>query len=151
MYIIVIFKLIMYYYINLLNQLKGIYEVDILVEVYGDVKECSIKKESIVTTVKYILQNSKVKIKKDDPFVPMLYVSVGLIKSGAVCTGDLDIRVQSLDGKDPLGLGNYGYFVYYRNGFLTSGGSQSEFIKGVDSGIETMMKEFVVEHHEDNQ
>tara|TARA_R110001599_G_scaffold332335_1_gene547655 strand:+ start:116 stop:580 length:465 start_codon:yes stop_codon:yes gene_type:complete len=133
------------------NQLKGIYEVDILVEVYGDVKECSIKKESIVTTVKYILQNSKVKIKKDDPFVPMLYVSVGLIKSGAVCTGDLDIRVQSLDGKDPLGLGNYGYFVYYRNGFLTSGGSQSEFIKGVDSGIETMMKEFVVEHHEDNQ
>mgnify|MGYP003658802549 FL=1 len=133
------------------NQLKGIYEVDILVEVYGDVKECSIKKESIVTTVKYILQNSKIKIKKDDPFVPMLYVSVGLIKSGAVCTGDLDIRVQSLDGKDPLGLGNYGYFVYYRNGFLTSGGSQSEFIKGVDSGIETMMKEFVVEHHEDNQ
>ena len=131
--------------------LKGINEVDLLVELYGNTEECSIKKESIVTAVKYILQNSKIKIKKDDPYVPMLYVSVGVIESGAVCTGDLDIRIQSLDGKDPLGLGNYGYFVYYRNGFLTSGGSLSEFAKAVDDGIETMMKELVVKHHEDNQ
>ena len=125
---------------NAFNKLKGIYEVDLIVEVYGDVEECAIKKESIVTAVKYILQNSKIKIKKDDPYVPMLYVSVGVIKSGAVCTGDLDIRIQSLDGKDPLGLGNYGYFVYYRNGFLTSGGSLSEFAKSVDDGIESLMK-----------
>ena len=38
------------------NKLKGINEVDLLVEVYGSVEECPIKKEGIVTTVKYILQ-----------------------------------------------------------------------------------------------
>jgi hypothetical protein len=135
---------------NAFNKLKGINEVDLLVEVYGDVKECSIKKESIVTAVKYILQNSKIKIKKDDAYVPMLYVAVGVIKSGAVCTGDLDIKVQVFPAKDPLGFSNGGYFVYYVNGFLTSGGSLSEFAKGVDDGIETMMKELVVKHHEDN-
>jgi hypothetical protein len=136
---------------NAFNKLKGINEVDLLVEVYGDVEECSIKKESIVTAVKYILQNSKIKIKKDDAYVPMLYVAVGLITTGGVCTGDLDIRVQTLDGKDPLGLGNFGYFVYYRDGTLTSGGSLSEFAKAVNDGIETLMKELVVKHHEDNQ
>ena len=135
---------------NAFNKLKGINEVDLLVEVYGDVKECSIKKESIVTAVKYILQNSKIKIKKDDAYVPMLYVAVGLIRSGAVCTGDLDIKVQVFPAKDPLGFSNGGYFVYYVNGFLTSGGSLSEFAKAVDDGIETMMKELVVKHHEDN-
>ena len=130
--------------------LKGINEVDLLVELYGNTEECSIKKESIVTAVKYILQNSKIKIKKDDPYVPMLYVSVGVIESGAVCTGDLDIKVQVFPAKDPLGFSNGGYFVYYVNGFLTSGGSLSEFAKAVDDGIETMMKELVVKHHEDN-
>tara|TARA_R110002012_G_scaffold43917_1_gene118514 strand:- start:183 stop:650 length:468 start_codon:yes stop_codon:yes gene_type:complete len=136
---------------NAFNKLKGINEVDLLVEVYGDVKVCSIKEESIVTNVKYILQNSKIKIKKDDAYVPMLYVSVGLIRTGATCTGDLDIKVQVFPAKDPLGFSNGGYFVYYVNGFLTSGGTLSEFAKAVDGGIETMMKELVVKHHEDNQ
>ena len=133
------------------NKLKGIYEVDLLVETYGNVEECSIEKESIVTAVKYILQNSKIKIKKDDAYVPMLYVAVGLITTGGVCTSDLDIRIQTIDATDPLGLGNGGYFVYYRDGSLTTGGSLSEFAKAVDDGIETMMKELVVKHHEDNQ
>jgi hypothetical protein len=136
---------------NAFNKLKGINEVDLLVEVYGDVKACPIKKESIVTAVKYILQNSKIKIKKDDAYVPMLYVAVGLIRSGAVCTGDLETMVKVFPAKDPLGFSNGGYFVYYVNGFLTSGGTLSEFAKAVDGGIETMMKELVVKHHEDNQ
>ena len=135
---------------NAFNKLKGINEVDLLVEVYGDVKACPIKKESIVTAVKYILQNSKIKIKQDDAYVPMLYVAVGVIKSGSVCTGDMGIRVQAFPAKDPLGFSNGGYFVYYVNGFLTSGGTLSEFAKAVDGGIETMMKELVVKHHEDN-
>ena len=135
---------------NAFNKLKGINEVDLLVEVYGDVKACPIKKESIVTAVKYILQNSKIKIKKDDAYVPMLYVAVGLIRSGAVCTGDLETMVKVFPAKDPLGFSNGGYFVYYVNGFLTSGGTLSEFAKAVDGGIETMMKELVVKHHEDN-
>ena len=133
------------------NKLKGIYEVDLLVETYGNVEECSIEKKSIVTAVKYILQNSKIKIKQDDAYVPMLYVAVGVIKSGSVCTGDMGIRVQAFPAKDPLGFSNGGYFVYYRNGTLTSGGTLSEFAKDVDDGIEAMMKELVVKHHEDNQ
>ena len=136
---------------NAFNKLKGIYEVDLLVETYGNVEECSIEKESIVTTVKYILQNSKIKIKKDDAYVPMLYVAVGVIETGSVCTGDMDIRVQVFPAKDPLGFSNGGSFVYYRDGALTSGGTLSEFAKGVDDGIEAMMKELVVKHHEDNQ
>ena len=133
------------------NKLKGIYEVDLLVETYGNVEECSIEKESIVTAVKYILQNSKIKIKKDDAYVPMLYVVVGVIKSGGICTADIDIRVEAFPAKDPLGFSNKGYFVYYRNGTLTSGGTLSEFAKDVDDGIEAMMKELVVKHHEDNK
>ena len=136
---------------NAFNKLKGIYEVDLLVETYGNVEECSIEKESIVTTVKYILQNSKIKIKKDDAYVPMLYVAVGVIETGSVCTGDMDIRVQVFPAKDPLGFSNGGSFVYYRDGALTSGGTLSEFAKGIDDGIEAMMKELVVKHHEDNQ
>ena len=136
---------------NAFNKLKGINEVDLLVEVYGSVEECPIKKEGIVTTVKYVLQNSKIKIKKDDAYVPMLYVAVGLIRSGAVCTGDLETMVKVFPAKDPLGFSNGGYFVYYVNGFLTSGGTLSEFAKDVDDGIEAMMKELVVKHHEDNK
>ena len=37
---------------NAFNKLKGIYEVDLIVDIFGSVKECAIKKESIVTTVK---------------------------------------------------------------------------------------------------
>ena len=63
----------------------------------------------------------------------------------------MDIRVQVFPAKDPLGFSNGGSFVYYRDGALTSGGTLSEFAKGVDDGIEAMMKELVVKHHEDNQ
>ena len=135
---------------NAFNKLKGINEVDLLVEVYGDVKACPIKKESIVTAVKYILQNSKIKIKKDDAYVPMLYIAVGAIKSGGVCTADIDIRVEAFPAKDPLGLNNSGYFVYYRNGSMTSGGSQSEFLNSIVNAVEIIMKDLVVKHHEDN-
>ena len=132
------------------TRLKGIYEVDLLVETYGNVEECSVEKKSIVTAVKYILQNSKIKIKKDDAYVPMLYVAVGVIKSGGVCSADMDIMVQAFPAKDPLEFSNGGYFVYYRNGSLTSGGTLSEFTKSVDDGIEELMKKLVVKHHEDN-
>ena len=135
---------------NAFTKLKGINEVDLLVEVYGDVKACPIKKESIVTAVKYILQNSKIKIKKDDAYVPMLYAVVGVIKSGGICTADIDIRVEAFPAKDPLGFSNKGYFVYYRNGKLTSGGSQSEFLNSVVNAVEIIMKDLVVKHHEDN-
>ena len=136
---------------NAFNKLKGIYEVDLLVETYGNVEECSVEKKSIVTAVKYILQNSKIKIKKDDAYVPMLYVVVGVIKSGGICTADIDIRVEAFPAKDPLGFSNKGYFVYYRNGKLTSGGSQSEFLNSVVNAVEIIMKDLVVKHHEKNK
>ena len=131
-------------------KMKGIFEVDLLAEIYGNTKECSVGKESIVTAVKYILQNSKIKIQKDDAYVPMLYAVVGVIKSGGICTADIDIRVEAFPAKDPLGLNNSGYFVYYRNGSMTSGGSQSEFLNSIVNAVEIIMKDLVVKHHEDN-
>jgi hypothetical protein len=131
--------------------MKGIFEVDLLVESLNKyAKECSLTRDSIVTTVKYIMQNSKIKIKKADAYLPTLYVKVGLIKSGNVCTADIDISVESLDAKDPLGLENYGFFLFYRNGVMTSGGSPSVFANSVINAVEEIMKDLVVEHHEDN-
>jgi len=129
--------------------MKGIFEVELMVENLGTyAKECSVTEQKIETAVKYILQNSKIKIK--DSYSEVLYVKVGVIKAGDVCTANLDISVFSYFAKDPLRLENSGTFVFYRNSHMTSGGSLSEFSNSVVSGIEGLMKDLVVKHHEDN-
>ena len=73
--------------------MKGIFEVELMVENLSNyAKECSVTKQKIETAVKYILQNSKIKI-KDHPYSAVLYVKVGVIKAGDVCTANLDISV----------------------------------------------------------
>jgi len=129
--------------------MKGIFEVELMVENLSNyAKECSVTKQKIETAVKYILQNSKIKIK--DSYSAVLYVKVGVIKAGDVCTANLDISVFSYFGKDPFELENSGTFVFYRNSHMTSGGTISSFANSVVSGIEGLMKELVVKHHEDN-
>ena len=130
--------------------MKGIFAVELMVEnLHKYAKECSVTEQKIETAVKYILQNSKIKI-KEHPYNAVLYVKVGVIKAGDVCTANLDISVFSYFGKDPLELENSGTFVFYRNSHMTSGGTISSFANSVVSGIEGLMKELVVKHHEDN-
>ena len=65
--------------------MKGIPEMELMVENLGTyAKECSVTEQKIETAVKYILQNSKIKIK--DSYSEVLYVKVGVIKAGDVCT-----------------------------------------------------------------
>tara|TARA_B100000787_G_scaffold157415_1_gene134166 strand:+ start:8843 stop:9070 length:228 start_codon:yes stop_codon:yes gene_type:complete len=67
--------------------------VELMVENLGTyAKECSVTEQKIETAVKYILQNSKIKI-KDHPYSAVLYVKVVVIKAGGVCTANLDISV----------------------------------------------------------
>ena len=130
--------------------MKGIFAVELMVEnLHKYAKECSVTEQKIETAVKYILQNSKIKL-KDHPYNPTLYVKVNVIKAGGVCTAHIYISVFSYFGKDPLELENSGTFVFYRNSHMTSGGTISSFANSVVSGIEGLMKELVVKHHEDN-
>ena len=130
--------------------MKGIFAVELMVEnLHKYAKECSVTEQKIETAVKYILQNSKIKI-KEHPYNAVLYVKVGVIKAGDVCTANLDVSVFSYFAKDPLGLENSGSFVFYRDSYMTSGGSLSEFSNSVVSGIEGMIKKLVVKQHEDN-
>ena len=129
--------------------MKGIFAVELMVEnLHKYAKECSVTEQKIETAVKYILQNSKIEIK--DSYSEVLYVKVGVIKAGDVCTANLDVSVFSYFAKDPLGLENSGSFVFYRDSYMTSGGSLSEFSNSVVSGIEGMIKKLVVKQHEDN-
>jgi hypothetical protein len=131
--------------------MKGIPEMELMVENLGNyAKECSVTEQKIETAVKYILQNSKIKL-KDHPYNPTLYVKLVVIKAGGVCTSHLDISVFSYFAKDPLELENSGTFVFYQDSHMTSGGSLSDFSNSVVSAIEEMMKKLVVKHHEDNK
>ena len=130
--------------------MKGIFEMELMVENLNKyAKECSVTKKKIETAVKYILQNSKIKLKVN-PYNAVLYVKVGVVKAGDVCTASLGISVLSFFGKDPLKLENSGTFVFYENSYITSGGTISSFANSVVSGIEGLIKELVVKHHEDN-
>tara|TARA_R110000823_G_scaffold298529_1_gene418925 strand:- start:37 stop:495 length:459 start_codon:yes stop_codon:yes gene_type:complete len=131
--------------------MKGIFEVELVVEILGPPsKECSITEQKVETAVKYILQNSKIKL-KEDPYNPLLYVKVVVVKTGGVCTTSTRISLLSLYAKDPLGLENSGRFEFYSDQHITSGGPLSTFGNSAIGAMEEMMKKLVVEHHEDNK
>ena len=129
--------------------MKGIFAVELMVEnLHKYAKECSVTEQKIETAVKYILQNSKIEIK--DSYSEVLYVKVGVIKAGDVCTAHTRISLETTLAVDPYKLENSGRFVFYSDERITSGGTSSTFGDYTIGYIEEMMKELVVKHHEDN-
>ena len=130
--------------------MKGIYGVYLLIESLSKHAEnCSLTQQRIETAVKYILQNSKIKI-TEEAHAPLLYIKAVVIKAGDVCTAHTRISLETTLAVDPYKLENSGRFVFYSDERITSGGESSTFGDYTIGYIEEMMKELVVKHHEDN-
>ena len=136
---------------NAITKLKGIYEVDLLVESLSKyAEECSISYEKIETTAKYVLANSKIKISEEN-YNPFLYIRVVVLNNGDTCSVYSKLTVQTAFAEDPYKQGNRGSYIFYQDDRIASGGINSNIADFVISSIEEMLKEFVVKHHEDNQ
>tara|TARA_R110001599_G_scaffold56081_1_gene155194 strand:- start:1010 stop:1465 length:456 start_codon:yes stop_codon:yes gene_type:complete len=130
--------------------LKGVNKVALLIEdISKYTVECSVTRKKIETTAKYILQNSK--IKTDPEFITIIYIRVIGVHNGDICSIYSRITVETNLAKDPYQLGNRGSFIFYQNERIAVGGINNNIGDLVINSIEEMMKELVVQHHEDNQ
>ena len=132
--------------------LKGIFEVELIIETITDVAEsCSITKQKIETTTKYILQSSKIRIVKSDLPIPILYISVAVGNNKGTCYTNTAVEVFTFSSQDPLKNGNTGIFRYYDKASIAAGGEDSNIGDFVISQLERILKDLVVTQHEDNQ
>ena len=77
------------------TRLKGINEVDLLVEQLSEYSEkCFVTEEKIETAAKYVLQNSKIKL-SETPLTPILYIKVIVINNGIYCSVYSSITVEN--------------------------------------------------------
>lgn len=131
--------------------INGIDKVRILIESLNDqAKKCGLSETEITTSVKYILQNSKLKIVPYTEYqIPTLYVNVslGYNESGAFCYSDSTLEVfdyGTYNGRDA-------FITYYSKSQIASGGSGSAFGNFVIGQIESLSKSFIVSWSEVNQ
>ena len=135
---------------NAFASMNKIEKIGLLVEYLSD-RPCNVNRESIETTTKYILSNSKLKITGDynDPY---LYIQPIIIesKSEDMCFGALAVYLKkSYTLKD--GSYNDGDFVYYYNGTLILKSGKDKFKSYFTEALEEEIKKFVVEWSEYNQ
>jgi len=128
-----------------MNEIK---KIGLLVEYLSD-RSCNVTKESIETTTKYILSNSKLKITEDynDPY---LYIQPIILEGTTVCFGALAIFLKKSHMlKD--GSYNSGDFIYYYNNTAILKSGKDRFKGYFIESLEEEIKKFVVEWSEDNK
>ena len=131
--------------------LNGIDKINILLEDLGEhAEKCGLSESEITTSIKYILQNSKIKIVPlSDYKEPTLYVRVFLgfnESGGGFCYGSAKLEVYQLGSYN----GRQADIVYYSNSRIAAGGNKDAFGNFVIGQIESMTKRFVVKWSEVN-
>ncbi|MDC0620392.1 hypothetical protein OAO81_04970 [Candidatus Pelagibacter ubique] len=131
-----------------MNEIK---KIGLLVEYLSD-RSCNVTKESIETTTKYIISNSRLKLSDDILYEPFLYIQPIVMesKNEDVCTGALVIFLKkSHNLKD--GSYNRGDFIYYYNNTVILKSGKNRFKAYFTEALEEEIKKFVVEWSEDNK
>ena len=131
-----------------MNEVK---KIRLLVEYLND-RPCNVTRESIETTTKYILSNSRLKLSGDSYYDPYLYIQPIVMegKNEDVCTGALVIFLKkSHNLKD--GSYNRGDFIYYYNNAVVLTSSKNSFKGYFIESLEEEIKKFVVEWSEYNK
>ena len=131
-----------------MNEVK---KIGLLVEYLSD-RSCNVTQESIETTTKYILSNSRLKLSGDSYYDPYLYIQPIVMegKNENVCTGALAIFLKKSHMlKD--GSYNRGDFIYYYNNTVVLKSGKDRFKGHFIEALEEEIKKFVVEWSEDNK
>jgi hypothetical protein len=131
-----------------MNEVK---KIGLLVEYLSD-RSCNVSEESIETTTRYILSNSRLKLSGDSLYDPYLYIQPIVMegKNENVCTGALAIFLKKSHMlKD--GSYNRGDFIYYYNNTVVLKSGKDRFKGHFIEALEEEIKKFVVEWSEDNK
>ena len=146
---IVVLGLIWSNHSNANPSLKGIEDIKIIVEeLHPAAEKCGLSTDKILTSAKYILQNSKFNVVPSDKPAFNLYIQVNLGHHQAgYCYSSARIEVYDFI----LHKGRYGDVVYYNNSIIMSGGIGSSYGNSVANQIEGMLKELVVAWSEANK
>ena len=131
-----------------MNEVK---KIGLLVEYLSD-RSCNVSEESIETTTRYILSNSRLKLSDDILYEPYLYIQPIVMegKNENVCTGALAIFLKKSHMlKD--GSYNMGDFIYYYNNTVVLKSGKDRFKGHFIEALEEEIKKFVVEWSEDNK
>ena len=137
--------------VNAYASMNEIKKIGFLVEYLSD-RSCNVTQESIETTTKYILSNSRLKLSGGSYFDPYLYIQPIIMegKNEDVCTGALVIFLKKSHSlKD--GSYNRGDFIYYYNNAVILKSGKSRFKGHFIEVLEEELKKFVVEWSEDNK
>ena len=131
------------------NSLKGIDKVKILIEELNDnADKCGLSKNQIETSIKYILQNSKIEVVSLTTPATTLYAQITLgSHSGGFCYSSTRIELY-----DYMRVkGNMVDVVYYGSTTIAAGGVGSTFSKFLLNQLEGEIKKFVVAWSEVNK
>ena len=131
-----------------MNEIK---KIGLLVEYLSD-RSCNVTQESIETTTKYILSNSRLKLSGDSLYDPYLYIQPIVMegKNENVCTGALAIFLKKSHMlKD--GSYNMGDFIYYYNNTVVLKSGKDRFKGHFIEALEEEIKKLAVEWSEDNK
>ena len=138
-----------FFSVNAYATMNEIKKIGLLVEYLSD-RSCNVTEESIETTTKYILSNSRLKLSGDSLYDPYLYIQPIIMESEGICTAALNVSLkQSYMLKD--GSYNEGDFVYYFNNTLIFTSSKNSFKGYFVESLEEEIKKFVVEWSEYNK
>ena len=129
-------------------KLKGISKASLLIEELPKAAEsCGITRDKIETSVRYILSNSKMKIVEDKKFrYPTLYIKVN-VDYNSICYSSTRVELFRYI-KDP-DSSNWGDFIYYFDGGISSGGKSNHGPTAIIQ-LEDILKNFVVKHSQEN-
>ena len=136
---------------NAFTSMNKIEKIGLLDEYLSD-RPCNVNRESIETTTKYILSNSRLKLSGDSYFDPYLYIQPIVMegKNENVCTGALAIFLKKSHMlKD--GSYNRGDFIYYYNNTVVLKSGKDRFKGHFIEALEEEIKKLAVEWSEDNK
>ena len=144
---IVVLGLLWFNYSNANPSLKGIDNISIIVEnLSSSAKKCGLTRNQVITSAKYILQNSKIDVVPTSKPSFTLYINPNVsYHSSGYCYSN--VRIQVYDSI--FYKGRSADAVYFAS-MMMSGGSGSTYGTNIISVIERMLKELVVKWSEAN-
>ena len=126
--------------------LKGLRVIDLVVE---NANDCGVTTDDIERAVKYILSNSKIKIKKDVT-IEALWIAPNIIESSDFCSGNIYLEIYQIDRmKNSAGYSYIGRQVQYSKGHLVIN-NKRDFRNSFLIRIELMIKDLVIAWSEVN-
>ena len=145
---IVVLSLLWFNYSNANPSLKGMDNISIMVEyLSSSAKKCGLTRNQVITSAKYILQNSQINVVPTSKPSFTLYINPNIsYHSSGYCFSNVRISVyDSIFYK-----GRFADAVYYQETIMMSGGTGSTYGSNVISVIERMLKKLVVKWSEAN-